>query len=248
METLGTEPTSRHKPSGWTQGRLVLVSPWDGESSSGQVGTRLGHQWLAGPSQGLEPGLHKRTPTCSQLLPASFLTQLVFLSQGLPLPHPSRAPSAARGAQPCSVPPWLRAQQWGRASARLPVPPQPVLCPHSHRGRGQGRTVTPATSAAAVSTSWSEPAPRDASSTAAASSAGAAGPPCAWATTPSTRRMVRRFLGTGNARVTTSPPCRLSHESAPLPSRQVIFTARCTTPIRPARSCPGMRLQLCLMG
>uniref|UniRef100_A0A803VWV6 F-actin monooxygenase n=1 Tax=Ficedula albicollis TaxID=59894 RepID=A0A803VWV6_FICAL len=180
--------------AGWSLCHLGMDSPAQGRWAP------AGHQQLAGPSQGLGPGLHKRTPTGSQLLPACFLTQLVFLSQDLPLPHASQAPSAARGAKPCPVPPWLLAQPRGRVGARPPVPPQPVHPPCSHRGRGRGRTVTPATSAAAVCTSWSEPAPRDASSTAAASSAGAAGPPCAWATTPSTRRMVRRLLlGRGSA-------------------------------------------------
>lgn len=181
--------------------------------------------------------------------PSLFPDPTGFPEWCLPLPHPSRAAEPApRGAKPCPVPPWLLAQPRGRACARPPVPPRRVPCPRSHRGRGQGRTATPATSVGAVSTSWREPVPRDASSTAGASSAGAAGPPCAWATTPSTRRMVRWLLrgqGMRGARLLHPAGC---HMSSPLLPSQVVFTARCTTPIHPARSCPGMRLQRCLLG
>lgn len=112
-----------------------------------------------------------------------------------PSPVPATASQAPRPPLPLHPPepPRLLAKPWGRVGASPPVPPQPVLSPRSRWP--VGRAVTPATSAAAASTSWSEPAPRDASSTAAASSAGGAGPPCAWATTPSTRRTVRRVLG-----------------------------------------------------
>lgn len=84
--------------AGWSLCHLGVESPAQGRWAPG------GHHWLAGLSQGLGPGLHKRTLTGSQLLPACFLTQLVFRSQGLPLPHPSRAPSAARGANPAPCP------------------------------------------------------------------------------------------------------------------------------------------------
>lgn len=142
-----------------------------------------------GLRQGLGLELCRQTPTCSGLLPACFLTQLVFRSQDLPLPcwcQQTRAPSGGTPPNP------FRLLEPGAGWAPAPrVPPQPVLCARSQRPPA-GTAATPATSAAAASTSWSGPAPRGASSTAGASSAGSAGPPCAWATTPAMSSTVRQ--------------------------------------------------------
>lgn len=174
-----------------------------------------------GTSQGLGPALRKRPPTGWLLLPASFLTQLVFRSRVLPLPAWCQQ-RAERGAKPHAPLPGAHKAP-GLGGCRHPVPPQPFLSSRSRRP--VGRAATPATSAAGASTSWRGPAPRGTSSTGAASSAGSAGPRCAWATTPSTRRTVSRAWGRGAGdRVLGTggfPFCNLfarsSHARAPAP-------------------------------
>lgn len=192
--------TACHQPPPRTPGRLVLALPWGGDPG--------GHGVVGGGSTAAPPA-HEAKPRAGTGAAQADAHGLAAPPSEFPDPTGFREPrpaapsvvpaasSSARqreGAKPHAPLPSTRKAP-GLGGCHHPVPPQPSLSPRSRRPAG--RAATPATSAAGASTSWSGPAPRDASSTAAASSAGSAGPRCAWATTPSTRRTVSRAWGRG---------------------------------------------------
>lgn len=227
-----------------------------GGSSSGHGGALGGQRRLVGPSQGLGPGLRKRTPTGSRLLPACFLTQLVFRSQDLPLPRwcqqpRSRAPgpTSARGAKPPPTPPPRAA---GKASEQggcqhpaatptcpLPPPQPPARGESSDACYFCGRRVYILERASAEGRFFHRGcfqcrrcgATLRLGDYAFDEEDGEAG-----------------FGARGCSRGKASPPCRSSHRFPPPTLAQVIFTARFTTPVPPAWTCPRTSSRRCPMG
>lgn len=135
METLRTVPTSCHKPPGWSQGRLVLVSLWDGGSSSGQGGT--GRAPMAGKAKpragtrAAQANAHRfPAPPCLFPDPTGFPEPRLAAPSAIP----AARPCAGRGAKPCPAPcaPMAAGTATGPAgcqapgaSPACPVPPQP---------------------------------------------------------------------------------------------------------------------------